>query len=79
MKRFLKEILNIFPKHCYSFAYGSAVFKQSTTSFNNQMDKLTIEKNLPVKSENSKSKMIDFIIVVDDSMKWHQENLIKNN
>lgn len=82
MKSYLREILSILPKHCYSFAYGSAVFKQTPTITklddklqSNQQEKL----NLPIKANNIRDKMIDFIVVVDDSLEWHQENLAKNS
>lgn len=89
MKSYLREILAIFPRHCYAFAYGSAVFRQtpnltgtsiSKTKWesNNIEKRLSESQKLPAKV-NGASKMIDFIIVVDDTLAWHQENLRKNN
>ena len=90
MKSYLREILAIFPKHCYAFAYGSAVFRQtpnvaspsiSKARLESQPEKQTVEtanQTLPAKV-NGASKMIDLIIVVDESLSWHQENLRMNN
>lgn len=80
MKSVLREILTIFPKHCYAFAYGSAVFKQSPNVSSINKEKIKSEKKsmLPVKV-NSTNKMIDLIIVVNDTLNWHQENLMMNN
>ena len=41
--------------------------------------KENLNQTLPVKVNNNDSnKMIDFLIVVDDSLRWHEENLKRN-
>lgn len=60
-----KLILNKFPQKYikFAFAYGSAVFKQL---------------NNDVQLSNNKS-MVDFVFVVDDSIRFHYDNLKQNS
>jgi mitochondrial translocator assembly and maintenance protein 41 len=57
-------LLNQFPEVVFAFAYGSGVVKQGGYDYTN-----TPSQKLP---------MIDLILVVDDSKKWHTENMQRN-
>ena len=64
MNLFYSKILNQLPNVKYAFAYGSGVFKQ-------------LNNNEPA-VRAATSNMIDFVLVVEDSVKFHSENLQQN-
>jgi translocator assembly and maintenance protein 41 len=57
------SIVSCFPPCSLSFAYGSGVFPQLNSDF----------------SSTSSSSLLDFIFVVDDSLSWHNSNLLLNS
>lgn len=57
-------LLDSFPKVEYAIAYGSGVIQQSDYQYKN-----TKENPMP---------MVDLILVVDNSIQWHSENVIRN-
>lgn len=82
---YLRKILSIFPNnYCFAFAYGSAIYRQSlgsslgsgtTQSWSTSEDSSSSQQSSkPLSSAN----MIDLVIVVPDSLRFHQENLKKN-
>lgn len=56
-------LLSQFPAVEYAFAYGSGVVKQQGYDY-------STAKTLP---------MLDLILVVEDSEKWHEENMLRNS
>ncbi|XP_053200791.1 phosphatidate cytidylyltransferase, mitochondrial-like [Panonychus citri] len=80
--------------YCFAFAYGSAVFKQSVSSLGvvghsvnsttspsrliKPINKLTSWFSSSPSSSEEQVKMIDMIVVVDDSLKFHENNLSTN-
>lgn len=71
----LTQVLSHFPsKYSLAFAYGSGVFKQEIT---NQVKSIDNKNNLMAKMKTT-SNMIDLILVVDDPIEWHKENLLRN-
>jgi translocator assembly and maintenance protein 41 len=66
-QKLLKQLIEIFPKRIsYAFGYGSGVFTQKIVKDENKS------------SDNSSKNMIDLILAVEDSIEWHEKNLIKN-
>jgi hypothetical protein len=57
------DFLNTVPCTSLAFAYGSAVFPQSSQ---------------PDAKEDDKSRMLDVILFVNDAVEWHAEVRIKH-
>jgi translocator assembly and maintenance protein 41 len=67
MNQLYQQVLQRFPhKHIkFAFAYGSGVFEQ-------------LENSTKKNARPATANMIDFVFVVDDSIKFHDENLRMN-
>lgn len=79
-KSYLRKLLSIFPEnYCFAFAYGSAIYPQSLNP-----TRLPPTAGPPVGGNQqqagpSSSNMIDLVLVVRDSLSFHQENLKRNS
>ncbi|XP_074597301.1 phosphatidate cytidylyltransferase, mitochondrial [Brevipalpus obovatus] len=79
---YLKKLLSIFPNdYCFAFAYGSAIYRQSvdkivqaSTSSSSSSGNSGNNNDQP----SSSQKMIDLVLVVNDSSNFHRENLKLN-
>ncbi|XP_015794489.1 phosphatidate cytidylyltransferase, mitochondrial [Tetranychus urticae] len=81
---YLKNLISFLPSsYCFAFAYGSAVFKQSISAFDRSSSSTSKSKSFAasVLSNGSAKKdanMVDLVVVVDDSLEFHRNNLRNN-
>ena len=67
LRQWLGDMLTSFPTTRMAFAYGSGVFAQQTAA----------ETRASTRSGED-PPMIDLVLVVDDPVTWHEENILKN-
>ncbi|KAF2075141.1 hypothetical protein CYY_003576 [Polysphondylium violaceum] len=70
----VNQLIKLFPKVKYGFAYGSGVIPQRGYQQQQQQQ----QNDTIVNTNNKPSPMIDMIFAVEEPIEWHNENIKRN-